>query len=126
MEGDGILSPSAFIRGRNMNTGIRHEYISIPFSKERSFGGSQMWADHKTLKKCGCGVVAAYDLLLYLHIRDNLPFHFPSSREEYCTNLQDLQHRFFPLLYPSGINGFMLAFGINRMFRSTGLPYHAS
>ena len=109
-----------------MNASIRHDYISIPLSDESSFGGSQMWTDQRILKKCGCGVVAAYDLLLYLHIRDKLTIQFPSSREEYSANLQDLQHRFFPLLYPSGINGIMLAAGINQMFRSTGLPYYAS
>ena len=31
-----------------------------------SYGGSQRWLDSGALRQCGCGVIAAPDLLLYL------------------------------------------------------------
>lgn len=42
------------------------EYISVLRNGVLSYGGSQRWLDSGALRQCGCGVIAALDLLLYL------------------------------------------------------------
>ena len=85
-----------------------------------------MWLENKVIRKCGCGAVAAYDLFRYLNdIPGSRSAHAEMSKDEYCIQLARIQHRYFPLIYPSGINGLMLVAGINRLFRENGLPFHA-
>ena len=85
-----------------------------------------MWSDHKVVRRCGCGPVAAYDLLLYLEKKEHgKDLSFPLTRQEYIRGLEKLQRRYFPLLYPRGINGLLLTFGLNRMFLERRLPYVA-
>ena len=81
-----------------------------------------MWSDHKVVRRCGCGPGAAYDLLLYLEKKHGKDFSFPLTRQEYIRGLEKLQRRYFPLLYPRGINGLLLTFGLNRMFLERRLP----
>ena len=84
-----------------------------------------MWSDRKVLKRCGCGPVAAYDLLLYLERKHGMRYSDAGSKQEYCRELTKLQHRYFPLIYPKGINGVLLTLGLNRAFHDRHLPYRA-
>ncbi len=45
---------------------LNGEYISVLRNGVLSYGGSQRWLDSGALRQCGCGVIAAPDLLLYL------------------------------------------------------------
>lgn len=45
---------------------LNGEYISVLRNGVLSYGGSQRWLDSGALRQCGCGVIAALDLLLYL------------------------------------------------------------
>lgn len=45
---------------------LNGEYISVLRNGVLSYGGSQRWSDSGALRQCGCGVIAAPDLLLYL------------------------------------------------------------
>lgn len=45
---------------------LNGEYISALRNGVLSYGGSQRWSDSGALRQCGCGVIAAPDLLLYL------------------------------------------------------------
>ncbi len=45
---------------------LKGEYISALRNGVLSYGGSQRWLDSGALRQCGCGVIAAPDLLLYL------------------------------------------------------------
>ena len=45
---------------------LKGVYISVLRNGVLSYGGSQRWSDSATLRQCGCGVIAALDLLLYL------------------------------------------------------------
>lgn len=45
---------------------LKGAYISVLRSGVLSYGGSQRWSDSAALRQCGCGVIAALDLLLYL------------------------------------------------------------
>ena len=89
-----------------------------------------MLSPDKVMRRCGCGIVAAVDLLLYLH-RYHKPFPIFSemgdelSQEVYEELLQSLRRKYFPLFYPVGMNGISLAFGLNRIFRKSGLSLRA-
>lgn len=108
-----------------MKAKLRSQYISVLLADGSSVGGSQMWSDHKVVRRCGCGPVAAYDLLLYLEQKHGRKDSFPSTRQEYCRSMERLQRKYFPLFYPTGINGFLLTIGLNRLFHDRLLPYRA-
>ena len=105
---------------------LRHGICSVD---GRTYGGSQMLSDDKNVKKCGCGVVAAADLIIYLH-RYHSPFNSSLLKDipddgaiplaEYRRLLTQLNRRFFPLIPSRGINGVVLTAGLNLFFRLGG------
>jgi len=104
-----------------------YPYVSLPYGG-KSYGGNQMASPDKVMRRCGCGVVAAADLLLYLHrYHKPLPLLEGVSGEptldEYEDLLQHLRRKFFPLFYPVGMNGLSLALGLNHIFRRNGLAF---
>jgi hypothetical protein len=113
------------LQNNTVTAKLHSPYVSIASQGSSSVGGSQMWSDHKIVRRCGCGPVAAYDLLLYLGRKHGSIFAFPASRQEYCRELEKLQRRYFPLIYPKGVNGILLTLGLNRMFHDRRLPYYA-
>lgn len=109
-----------------MRAELKRPYAAVRIPGGYSVGGSQMWLDNKVIRKCGCGAVAAYDLFRYLAEANDTCFsRAEQTKEDYCRELARIQHRYFPLFYPSGINGFLLAAGLNRLFRDYDLPFHA-
>ena len=46
---------------------LRRPYPTVERGEETAWGGCQGWLREAGLQKCGCGLVAAADLLLYLH-----------------------------------------------------------
>ncbi len=114
---------------------IRNNYISVAQGQRRSFGGSQMLSASQTMREVGCGVIAALDLLLYLcrfHGGSDCTFFAEAAEDgviderEYDELAQKLSRRFFPMIPKLGINGLMLAGGLNHFFRCYKLPYRAS
>lgn len=114
---------------------IRHNYISVTDGQRRSFGGNQMLSSNKTMREVGCGVIAALDLLLYLcRTREEASCAFFDEaaadgcidEEEYDALALSLSRRFFPIIPKLGVNGIMLAGGLNHFFRRYALPYRAS
>lgn len=114
---------------------ILHPYISLRKGATRSFGGNQMISASRTMREVGCGVIAALDLLLYLdrvHLGGRCEM-FSSALEdgsidekEYDELARSLSRRFFPLIPRLGINGLMLAAGLNVFFRRYHFPFRAS
>lgn len=95
-----------------------------------TYGGSQLLSESAVIRKCGCGVVAAADLLIYLHRHRRgctaealrqFSAERPISATEYNALLKSLALRYFPLTPPVGINGLSLAYGLNRFFRHSGI-----
>ncbi len=101
---------------------LRRSYPGVLKSNTVSYGGSQMWSEKKIIRECGCGPVAALDLLHYLTDTDT---RTPLSQERYNEELRHLCRRYLPLIPKSGLNGIALALGVNRLFRERGLPYRA-
>lgn len=107
-------------------TALKHEICSVD---GRTYGGSQMLSDNKNIRKCGCGVAAAADLLIYLH-RYHSPLGCPLLKAlpedgaipiaDYRRLLAWLSRRFFPLIPSRGINGVMLAAGLDLFMRLYG------
>ena len=100
---------------------LSKKYIQVERNGRLSYGGSQMWSENQTVKVCGCGPVAVLDTLLYLTNRQDRPMRL----EEYNRTLEEMSRRYFPLVRPFGINGLMLAAGMNRLLRRYHLPYRA-
>ena len=98
---------------------LKRPYISVMTAHGPSYGGSQMWSSNQVIKKCGCGIVAAYDTVLYLRNSTS------RSVNDYCKELDHLRHHYFPLLYPSGINGIVLVMGINKLLKRFSLSYYS-
>ena len=104
---------------------LQRPYLTVQLPRGRSVGGSQMWSENRVIRKCGCGPVAAFDLVQYLTEKQNRLSPSLWNREDYCREMEQIQRRYFPLLYPSGINGILLVAGLNRLFRHKRLTYHA-
>ena len=112
---------------------LRHPLVSVSTERGMSYGGSQSFSENKTMSRCGCGVVAALDWLLYLQKREHPAFvsFLPKTQGEiekadYVQLLQTLSRKYLPLIYPTGINGLVLAAGMNLLFLREHLPYRAA
>lgn len=113
---------------------LLHDYVSVNKDSILSYGGNQLWSDDEVIRQCGCGVIAAADLLLYLSSNDrrysrgpvaefNNCEAIPHSRYEKFTAV--LRKSYLPLLPPFGINGLALAFGLNMYFMRWHIPLSA-
>ncbi len=99
---------------------LKGKYPGVDRGGVISYGGSQLWSDSQIIRKCGCGPVAALDLLLYLG-RVKTPLSCP----EYNAMLDKLCRKYTPLLPPVGINAAVLTLGLNSALREGRLPYTA-
>ncbi len=113
-----------------MEKKLRHKYVSVRYGSLVSYGGNQRQASGKLLRRCGCGVVAAADLLVYLsaHETDLPPLlerseNIPAS--EYNALLKELQTHYLPLIPHFGLSGWLMALGLNRFFLRKHWPVRA-
>lgn len=116
-----------------MEIELQHSYIAVKTPYGLSYGGNQGWSDGN-LKRCGCGVVAALDLMLYLCRWHDVPeapklkaliASDPISLEDYKHALRYMTANYLPTIPRFGINGIMLAAGVNLFFLKNKLPYRA-
>lgn len=102
---------------------LKYPYLRVEDGNRTSYGGSQMRSDNPTIRKCGCGPVAALDVVWYLEHRGSdeaLPI------AEYNRQLSRLCRHYFPLVPPFGINGLLFVAGLNRLLHDRTLPYRSS
>lgn len=113
---------------------LRNPYISVAYDGGDSFGGMQQRSSDPVIAKCGCGVIAAMDTLLYLS-----RFHADCGIEEfksikaaesvspelYEKLIGALAKRYLPLIPPFGMNGVALALGFDLFLLRHGLPLRA-
>lgn len=112
---------------------LRNPYPGVQRDAQRSYGGSQGWLSDAVAQKSGCGLVAAADLLIYLHRYGGYTAEFfrelpadPIPAEIYDYYAQRLRKRYFPLAASFGLNAFVLALGLDRFFRENGIPLRAA
>lgn len=114
--------------------GLQHSYISLSLSSGISYGGGQQFSKDAMIRRCGCGVIAAADLLLYLsrwHSHGAVDYFAmlledtPVPLPVYDRCIRNLSRSYFPIIPYAGINGIMLMAGMELFFRGHGMPYTA-
>lgn len=121
----------AYPQEKRREAALLNEYISLERGGAGSYGGGQQWSADKTMKSCGCGVIAGLDMLLYM--RRNLPgcgaipFAAGEDGERIPDGVYfsyaDRLRRYLPLIPGRGINGLMLTAGLELFFLRYGVPY---
>ena len=113
---------------------IQHPYISVAVYGGASYGGGQQFSENAMIRRCGCGIVAATDLLLYLSrwhmtervpLFDGLPLDAPVPFPVYTGLLSKMNRRYLPMIPYAGINGVMLMLGVQRFFHDYKMPFTA-
>ena len=111
---------------------LRHPYISVQLQSGKSYGGGQQFSPNAMVRRCGCGIVAATDLLLYLskyHLQEPVvPFaallrEDPLPFSAYNDCILWMNRHYFPMIPYNGINGLMLMAGMQKFFHDYRLPY---
>ena len=102
---------------------LNHPYIRVETPNGLTYGGSQMLSPSGSIRRCGCGPVAALDTVWYLTNRESSS---PLPLVRYNDELSRLCRQYFPLIPPFCINGVVFVLGLNRLLRDMGLPYRAT
>lgn len=117
-----------------MRFGLQSQYPGIGEKGYSSYGGNQMLLESETLRRFGCGAVAAMDLVRYLHIYHDgcqtdlfagIPDGCAMPCKLYNLCVQRICRRYLPIVPYIATNGVFLAAGINAYFRHYNLPYSA-
>lgn len=98
---------------------LKHPFLKIETKREMAFGGNQAWFSYKFLKKTGCGVISAANVLMHLKGKEQI------SELEYMDFAKKLWLQYLPVIPGFGMNGLTLMIGLNRYFMKKGLPYRA-
>ena len=121
-------------RGERMEHALRHPYLRVSGPGGVTYGGSQRRGRAAHMRRWGCGVIAAADLMLYLSLhrpgcRGTLFAGAPPAEEIdldwYNDRADRLRRRWLPVIPWHGINGLALAFGVSVCLRRQGIPLHA-
>lgn len=114
-------------------TELKNPMISVRRGEESSYGGNQRWSENPVLRRAGCGVIAAADLLYYLALYHGCPTPFtgmPDSNiidfpvyERLCLRLMK---SYLPVIPNFGKTGPAMALGLNALFAQYRLPYRAT
>ncbi len=117
-----------------MEHALRHPYLRVSGPGGVTYGGSQRRGRAAHMRRWGCGVIAAADLMLYLSLhrpgcRGTLFAGAPPAEEIdldwYNDRADRLRRRWLPVIPWHGINGLALAFGVSVCLRRQGIPLHA-
>jgi len=113
---------------------LRHPYIEVQTARGVSCGGGQQFSESAMVRRCGCGIIAALDTLLYLsrwHMVGPVPYfrRFPAEGpvpfHVYTDCVKALSRRYFPMIPYRGINGLLLALGMQAFFHDQHMPFSA-
>ena len=120
----------------NRRCSLRYPYLSVKAQTGDSFGGNQNWSAGRIMRRYGCGVVGAGDVLLYLGLHRTeceTDLFYGMLREDgllslprYERYLTKLRKRYLPVIPGFGIPGFFLPIGMNRYFRRYRIGMRAS
>lgn len=113
-------------------TQLKNPIVSVLHDGGATYGGSQRLFENDTMRRAGCGVVAAADLLLYLALYHACPTALTGkpesneiSLENYIRLCEKLRRRYLPVIPRFGKTGVDLAIGLNAIFSHYRLPYRA-
>lgn len=94
-------------------------FLKVKSKRETAYGGNQGWFSRGFLKKYGCGVVSAADVLLCLEGKTYV------TEEEFLEFAGMLWKYYFPVIPGWGMNGITLMCGLNRYFHKNGMNYRS-
>lgn len=104
-------------------TELQNPYVAVTSGNKITYGGNQGMSDSPIIQKCGCGVVASADVIIYLRKPSQTP---PLTLEKYNKFLRFLNRHYLPLIPKFGLNPLVLSAGVNLYFRKRKMPYKAS
>ena len=111
---------------------LQNPYISVEYETDRSYGGNQRMSGNRVIASCGCGLVAALDVLLYLAKNKacsvsadikSLSLYDFAPAEKYNAVLKKLAISYLPVIPGHGMNGLGLMAGMQMYFKRYSLPY---
>ncbi len=105
-------------RNRTMRT-LKRPFHQVETKNGIAYGGNQAWFPYRFLRKTGCGVISAADVLLYIGGKEKV------SEKEYMDFAKKLWLYYLPVIPGFGMNGLTLMLGMNRYFINQSLPYRA-
>lgn len=113
---------------------LRHPFMEVEGEGKTTYGGSQRRGRLDHMRRWGCGVIGAADLLFYLSLYHprykaglfaDAPADGHVTLDWYNDRIDQLRRRYLPVIPHHGINGLALAMGLNAYFRKYGLPLRA-
>jgi len=113
---------------------LKHELPRVTHGTcgDETYGGNQLLFANLTMQRCGCGLVGALDVLLYLHRYHGFTIEFLKdipegllTKEQYEHCAEQLKKHGIPLVYPLGTTGLNLSAGLNHQFRKNRIPLRA-
>lgn len=107
--------------------------VSVLHEGGATYGGSQRLFSDETMRRAGCGVIAAADLLLYLALYHpgcvtaltGSPESNAIPLAQYSRLCGSLRRRWLPVIPRLGKTGLDLALGLNAVFSHYRLPFRA-
>ena len=51
---------------------LKHSYLQVKTKNQTTFGGNQAWFSYRFLRRMGCGVISATDVLLHLRGKEEV------------------------------------------------------
>lgn len=88
-----------------------------------SYGGSQRWYSTETARKCGCGVAAAADVLIYLSSLKSGNNEYKKS--QFIGLSEILMKKYLWIIPRFGVNSLWLSAGMNKYFLEHRMKYFA-
>lgn len=88
---------------------LKKDFLRVVEGQNSFYGGAQEWSQRKNVKGYGCGVVACANVLL--HWLDSPKGEI--SKEQYIKYAKALRCKFLPVIPRFGINGILMALGMN-------------
>ena len=105
-------------RDRNMSK-LKSTFHRVRAEQGIFYGGNQSWFPYGFLRRVGCGVIGATDVLLHLQKVEEI------SEEAYVEFAKKLWKGYFPVIPGFGMNGLGLMIGMNLYFKKYQMPYLA-
>lgn len=102
-----------------MMIALKRPFLRVEIAQKKAYGGNQAWFPYRFLKKTGCGVISAANVLLYLKGKQQV------TEAEYNDFAKYLWKYYLPVIPGFGMNGLTLMLGLNRYFYRKKLPYRA-
>lgn len=105
--------------GSDFMRALKKTFHQVITKEQTAYGGNQAWFPYGFLRKNGCGVISASDVLLHLHGKESM------TEEAYIAFAKNLWLHYLPVIPGFGMNGLTLMTGLNLYFTKQRLPYRA-